>query len=432
MSMLTTPNPEKGEKRNISEVTVTSPESTKMEATLDNICSGLENSAGQDRGLLEIVLVSLQSLHKKFDGQLAQLEKDIHHPKDGLVEMLAMTSAETEDNTANVSDISSRVSNLEKQMLLMSELLTKKDKEIYTLKSEITDMRGRSMRDNIVITGIEEKEGENIRAVVNDLLTRIEVDRTKGNSGHINFDRIHRFGTRLSNGTRPIVAKLHDHQDKGTILDNANKLKKDPEAEDDGTPPVFINAQYPEEIAEKRRQIFAKVRANKRLPQHQQAKMNVSFDKLFINGELDKPAVSRPSPSDIIAPDQDELNKMEKLPVVTGEGQHERGNSFWGYAVKVKSLAETRRAYKKILRLPRNASASHVMCGYRLESNAEGSYDDCEWGGGGKILRSLQYNKKQDVAVFVVRHHATANYHLGPKRFQLINAAANSALERLT
>ena len=160
--------------------------------------------------------------------------------------------------------------------------------------------------------------------------------------------------------------------------------------------------------------------------------MRVSFNKLFINGELVKPAVVRPSPSEIISPDSDELGKMDKLQFAAGEGQHEKGNSFTGFAFKVNSLADTRRAYKKVLRLPRNASASHVMVGYRLGPNVEGSYDDYEFGGGDKILKSLKYEDSQNVAVFVVRHHSPINYHLGARRFQLINEAARSAWERLT
>ncbi len=160
--------------------------------------------------------------------------------------------------------------------------------------------------------------------------------------------------------------------------------------------------------------------------------MTVAFDKLYINGELVKPAVTRPSPSEIISPDHDELKKMDNIQFSEGQGQHEKGNSFNGFAFKVTSLADTRRAYKKVMRLPRNSAASHVMCAYRLGGKTEGSYDDGEFGGGAKILNSLQYNNVQSVAVFVVRHHSPINYHLGPRRFQLINEAARSAVEKLS
>ena len=265
MSELGTPVTGKGEKRSFP--TDTPPGLLNMEVDKGDLSTS-------ENGLLQVVLVSLQSLHTKFDTQLTQLEKDIHDPKNGIVELLAMTTAETEDNTSHVADINSRVNKLEQQVQLMADLLTKKDKEIFSLKSEITDIKSRSMRDNIVITGVKENTDENIRSMVDDLLQRIEVDKKNGNSGPISFDRIHRFGSRLANGTRPIVAKIHDFRDKVAILKNANKLKKeklkDSEGKDiiDDTPPIFINEQFPEEIAEKRRQIYAKVRENKKNYQH--------------------------------------------------------------------------------------------------------------------------------------------------------------------
>lgn len=412
-----------GEKRNIAEVSLNSEHlSMSMEANSEN--------KGEQHDLLNVVLHSLDSLHNKLDNRFKVLEDDIHKPDTGLNDRLDMQIHETEDITSDVSTLTGKVERLEEQVSLLISLLTKKDKEIISMKADITDLRARTMRDNIIINGLEEEDHENLQTKVNDLLHKIEVNTDEGNSGPVSFDRIHRFG-RNTKGPRPIVAKIHDFRDKMTIMTNAPNLKKLTEG---AVPPkpqtLFINDQYPEEIAERRKQAFYKIKVNKQRPDHLQAKMKLTQDRLYINGELDKPAITRPSPAAILTYDQTEEEKMKKLKVVTGERQSEKGNSFTGLAVNVTSLADIRRAYKKVLRLPGNASAASVMCAYQLDDGTSGHYDDYEHGGGSRILNGLRNCAVRNMVLFVVRHHPPNNYKLGGGRFIHIGEAAKSALDK--
>ena len=294
------------------------------------------------------------------------------------------------------------------------------------------------MRDNIIITGIKEQENENLPNKVYQLLEEIGVDSQNGNTGPISFDRMHRFGSKLANGTRPIVAKVHDYRDKSWIMDCAPglkdinaKAKAEDEKGDKPTPPIFINDQYPDEISEKRKQAFAKIRENKRRPTLEQSNMKLSLDKLYINGELDKPAVTRPSVSSLMNTAEDEKEKLSKIKFAVGDRQSEKGNSFTGVSVKVNSLADVRRAYKKLLQIPNHAAAAHVMVAYMLEDNTVGNFDDGEHGGGYRIQRSIQDTNIRNTAVFVIRHHPSINYRLGPSRFNHIAEATKSALQAL-
>ena len=207
---------------------------------------------------------------------------------------------------------------------------------------------------------------------------------------------------------------------------NLKASKEDPPVQ-----PIFVNDQYPDETNEKRKKAFAKIRENKKRPIAQQSHMKLAFDKLYINGELDRPAVTRPSTSNIVNIDDDEEIFLSEIKFAVGDRQSEKGNSFTGIAVKVNSVAEVRRAYKKLLRTTSHAAAAHIMCAYMLENNTIGSYDDGEHGGGFRIQRSIQDTNIRNIAVFVTRHHPTTNYHLGPSRFSHIGEATKSALQAL-
>ncbi len=287
------------------------------------------------------------------------------------------------------------------------------------------------MRDNLVFSGIEEEPGEDLEEKIAVLLESIGVDLQYGNSGPVSFDRLHRFGTRNGGIPRPIVGKIHDYKDKVTILTMAPDLK---DRNDKEKIKIFISDQFTDEVREKRTQAFAKFKANDRLPKENKVKMRLAHDKLFINGELDRPAVTRPSVIEVMTEDSDEVSKMDKIKVAVIDRIGEKGNTFTGVAVKAKSMQEVRLAMKKLLRMPDFSKAAHVMSAYRVRSGGigkEGHYDDGEWGGGFNILKTIRNHDRSNVAVFVVRHHEQSDYKLGSRRFQLIQEAAGKALNKL-
>ena len=225
-----------------------------------------------------------------------------------------------------------------------------------------------------------------------------------------------------------MVAKIHDYKDKETILNAAKELKK---LKKEDEPGIFISEQFPDEIKECRKEAFAKIRANYQLPEKNQEKMKLKLDKLFINGSLDKPSVSRPMVKELTAIDDQQEAKMNKMKYIVGERQSELGNSFQGIAVQVQSLNDVRLALKKVLKHPEFASAAHCMSAYSLrqgDTNVLGHYDDGEFGGGFQLQKALGEHDYGNTAVFVVRQHVPRNFHLGPKRFVHIVEAARSAL----
>ena len=103
---------------------------------------------------------------------------------------------------------------------------------------------------------------------------------------------------------------------------------------------------------------------------------------------------------------------------------------FVGYATEVNSVADVNAAYTKTRCM--HPSARHIACGYWIPGvdfvTLRGYKDDDEHGAGRTIYQVLEDGKHFNKAVFVVRHYG--NKHLGPIRFQLITAAAKTALEK--
>ena len=100
----------------------------------------------------------------------------------------------------------------------------------------------RSMKNNILITGLDELPHEQSVSTV----TKLFKDHLK--LDNIMIDDAFRIGT---GDTRPMLVKLTDYKQKKDIFANANKLRTVKNI--DGNP-VFINNHLPEQINEEKRQ----------------------------------------------------------------------------------------------------------------------------------------------------------------------------------
>ena len=99
--------------------------------------------------------------------------------------------------------------------------------EAEELKDEILDLKCRSMKNNLVFTGIYEKEHEETEDVVRNFIrNHLHVDTW------IEFGNVHRFGHGAKPGKRgkprPIVARFIYFKDLARVLANTYRLKGNP------------------------------------------------------------------------------------------------------------------------------------------------------------------------------------------------------------
>ena len=137
--------------------------------------------------------------------------------------------------------------------------------DIHDLKSKVLDLQCRSMKNNLVFTGLYQSQSENGENKLRGFIRQeLEIDH------YIEFGNIHRFGRRGTNNARPIVARFIYHNDLQMVLQNAYKLKGSS---------FGISEQYPAEINNRRKNLYPIMREAKQQRRH----VVLVRDRLFID-----------------------------------------------------------------------------------------------------------------------------------------------------
>ena len=137
------------------------------------------------------------------------------------------------------------------------------------LQDTIIDLQCRSMKNNLVFTGLggdnrdENTEDKLRRFIYNEL----HIER------RIDFGNVHRFGRRVGNRPRPIVARFIYHNDRALVKSSAHLLKGKP---------FGISEQFPAVIEDRRKELYPVVKELKQ----QGERVKLVRDRLFVNGQL--------------------------------------------------------------------------------------------------------------------------------------------------
>ena len=143
-------------------------------------------------------------------------------------------------------------------------------------EGSITDLQCRSMRDNLLFTGIDEPtlvEGETEdteKTLYSFLATEMNIHEK------IAFHRVHRMGTReRENGDpRPIVAKFERFKDREYVRFQAPKTLRGK--------PYGVREQFPKVVEDQRKRLYPE--AKRARADSKQNKVRLVRDRLFING----------------------------------------------------------------------------------------------------------------------------------------------------
>lgn len=173
---------------------------------------------------------------------------------------------------------------------MTAELRTVRE-ESERLQSSVTDLKARSMRENLVFAGIPEDNREDTEAVLQEFLQRkYKLDY------EIPFERVHRMGkwNEFNEHPRKIIAKFTYFKDREFIRTRAAQKLRGSR--------VWVNEQFPPEIEEKRKKLYPIMRQAKK----DNKRTKLVRDTLYIDGEeyiptsesangRDPPARSKPS-----------------------------------------------------------------------------------------------------------------------------------------
>lgn len=182
-----------------------------------------------------------------------------------------------DDITSNNIDSDKKLKNIEKRLQALEEQSQHMNKLIRDTDDKVTDVRWRTMRENLLFFGVPEVEnfsenGENCEARIKQIIKsemKIEKD--------IPMDRVHRIG-RYNNRNlrpRPIVVKFTYFKDRELVRLTATTTLIDTS--------YGVSEQFPPEIEEKRKPLYE---AAKKARLNKDNTVRLVRDKLYINGEL--------------------------------------------------------------------------------------------------------------------------------------------------
>ena len=161
--------------------------------------------------------------------------------------------------------------------------------------------------------------------------------------------------------------------------------------------------------------------------QSDQADMKWNKGALQIRNVRYRKKVHTLNPERILSMDDEEIDKIMKIPIVSSKEIRKSGSTFIGYTVEVKTYEEIEKAYLKMKLL--YADARHITCAFVLQGKdtfyCRDYCDDDEHGLGRQLLQLLSTNKIECRAVFVIRYYEKK---IGPDRYTLAKKVATEAI----
>lgn len=219
---------------------------------------------------IEVKLNQLDTINSsvgKITGRLDKMESRIKSVETKIVDIEQSKNFDSE----SIGQLEQKQKEIDSMLQKMKSIEKEHNKASTELKSEIVDLKSRSMRDNLIFYGIEEEQGEKDEDCVRKVLELIE-DKLEivGAKDTVKLHRAHRMGKYNNTKTRPIVAKFAYYPEREEVRSKARKLVR----------PLGISQQFPREVMDERKRlipIMIKARQDKK-------DAYIAVDKLFING----------------------------------------------------------------------------------------------------------------------------------------------------
>ena len=341
------------------------------------------------------------SMLNKIEGNQNVIIKEVLQQMNNLIaDMQKSNNFISEEN----SHLRRDVRELGKRLELTESLVIVLRKQIQLQNDEITDLQTRSMRDNLIFTGIKEGTNENTEATLKEFLkTQMKVPE----AAKLTFDRVHRVGN-PGGGTRPIVAKLNPSSGKGKILSHGKNLRNKN---------FRVFEQFPPAVQEKRKRLMPLFKKAKDDPQVR--KVSWSVDKLIIDGRI-----HRASDAPVNIEPVHATAAFEHIE--HGVHVNEGGSTFQAHCADIKRVDDIPIVMASLLKDKAIASATHNMFAYCI-GNRDGINDDGEHGGARAIMKVLKDNEVTDKIVIVTRWYGGT--HIGKKRFEVIEKCTKDLLK---
>ena len=192
-------------------------------------------------------------------------------------------------------------------------------------------------------------------------------------------------------------------EDKVEIYQNTYKIKDLVNLDGQG---YYFNDYLPAELNELKRCERDIFRKNNNLSNDKQLNMEWKNGRLHAEGNPYRKPLREPRNEDLLQLPVEQLDSILDVQLTQSKPITMMKSTFIGYTCQAKSLNDVEMAYQKLRLL--HGSARHIICSYKIASNdlqvAESHCDDGEFGAGRVMLKYLNDNGYDAIAVFVVRY----------------------------
>ena len=337
-----------------------------------------------------------EGVHPTMWEMLRRIQRDVSKIHDVQSRVTAVEDIIDHDST-DISLLKHEVQKLIASNKTLSGRLLRAEVVIKRQQDEITDLKSRSMRDNIIIKTAGDKyketKNENTNATVRKFL---QEELRIPDAQNIIINSSHRMGVAWGSYNRMLIARLPRRIDHEKVFDNVKVLR--------GTQYSIVK-QVPPETDERRQFAWTEFKKAK------EEKRPTRFDgsTLVVGGQ----AVRKFDPLDL--PNGSNVLQGRQSPAsVTGtsdllvEGTH----TFRAWATQACSVYDVREAYDHLLHQPELAGALHAPYAFRFNGTGakitENFYSDGDTHTGVMMVRVLRELSADNIAVFVA-HNTTDN-----------------------
>ena len=186
---------------------------------------------------------------------------------------------------------------------------------------------------------------------------------------------------------RPMVVKLANISDRGTIFKHGknlkgktNKFEKSFRVKDQKPGRIQSNIQ-------RRRQLLEE---NEAKGPEDKLKMEMDKGRLLINDQEYVKEVKWPKVRNTVLANIETIKILDKQKITKGNPVHVETSTFTGYTAPVRTIQEVNVVYAEICKL--EAKSRHIICAFRIPGkrfHVYQDYNDCDEHGCGRLLLDL-------------------------------------------
>ena len=372
-------------------------------------------------GMIDASMVFMKL--QEMQNVLTQIETDVQVlkvSKDDFAQQIEAIQDEQECKHDTIVKQDAELRRCKDQIRVLCNVVSKNQKDLAEMNGKINRMEAKSMRHNIVITGIDYSENENcLSKVCNFFSQKMEITE------NVEVNAARQLG---KSNSAPIIVTLANVAQKAKIYAKVSKLKGKTNRNKQG---YNISDQLPEELSEEQRRQRQVIAANRALGEGVKLDMSLMRGTLMVNNETYRKKIRVPTAMQMAMMETDEFAKINAVHTTLGSVKTEKQNKFIVYAARPQNIDHVSDIHKHMS--IKHGDATHVIVVYRLpglnKAYDEDYIDHGEHGAGRRLLRYLVKKDIKPIMLIAVWYYS--GIMLGPRRFDIYEELADDAISEL-